>query len=48
MRHSYLFTIGTACEILGVTRQAYYKRAVVKAELEDQVIDGEHQPEQST
>jgi transposase InsO family protein len=38
MRHSYLFTIGTACEILGVTRQAYYKSAVVKAELDDQVI----------
>lgn len=38
MMHSYSFTVGTACEILGVTRQAYYKSAVVKAELDDQVI----------
>lgn len=38
MSHSYLFTVGGACEILGVTRQAYYKKPLVKAELEDQVL----------
>jgi hypothetical protein len=38
MRHSYLLTLGKTCEILGVSRQAYYKRTVVKAERNDQVI----------
>lgn len=38
MRHSYAFTVGAACELLGVTRQAYYKRPSTKPELEDQVI----------
>lgn len=38
MRHSYLFTVGCACEILGVTRQAYYKKPMAKVELEDQVL----------
>lgn len=38
MRHSYVFTIGAACELLGVTRQAYYKKPQPKPEMEDQVI----------
>lgn len=33
-----MFTVGAACELLGVTRQAYYKRPNPKTELEDQVI----------
>ena len=38
MSHVYLFSVKSACEILGVTRQAYYKRPMGKAELEAQVI----------
>lgn len=38
MSHLYMFSIKLACEILGKTRQAYYKRLIAKVELEDQVI----------
>lgn len=38
MIHHYRFTIESACEILGVTRQAYYKKPLAKGELEDQVL----------
>lgn len=38
MRHSYVYTVGAACELLGVSRQAYYKRPSAKVEMEDQVI----------
>lgn len=38
MRHSYVYTVGAACELLGVSRQAYYKRPSAKVEMEDQVM----------
>jgi putative transposase len=39
MKHRYRFTVESACEILGVTRQAYYKKRKAKPELADQVIE---------
>lgn len=39
MRHSYSFNVGAACEIFGVTRQAYYKKPTPKAALENQIIE---------
>lgn len=38
MIHSYAFTIGSACGILGVMRQAYYKVLKPKAELDQKLI----------
>jgi len=38
MIHGYSFTVQACCEILGVTRQAYYKKLRPKVELEDRVI----------
>lgn len=39
MRHSYLFTVESACQVLGVTRQAYYKKPLAKARLDDHVME---------
>jgi putative transposase len=38
MRHTYSFTVRAACEILEVTRQAYYKEPAFKEVIDDQVI----------
>lgn len=38
MSHAYTFTIAAACEILGVTPQAFYKSSKPKAELDHQLI----------
>lgn len=38
MSHTYSFTVGSACGMLGVTRQAYYKYLKPKAELDDKLI----------
>lgn len=38
MRHPYPFTVESACEILGFTRQAYYKKRKEKPELDNQLI----------
>ncbi|MBN7813718.1 DDE-type integrase/transposase/recombinase [Algoriphagus sp. H41] len=39
MSHTYAFTVGSACEILGFTRQAYYKKRKPRLELDDQVVE---------
>jgi putative transposase len=38
MKHPYSFTVRSACEILEVTRQAYYKKPSVKEALDSHVI----------
>ena len=38
MKHPYSFTVRSACEILEVTRQAYYKKPAVKEALDGHVI----------
>ncbi|SDA94505.1 Transposase InsO and inactivated derivatives [Algoriphagus alkaliphilus] len=37
MKHQYLFSVKQACELLGFSRQAYYKALVDKPELSDHV-----------
>jgi len=38
MIHSYFYSIKSACELIGFSRQAYYKDSVNKAELADRMI----------
>ncbi len=38
MIHSYSYSIKSACELMGFSRQAYYKDTVNKAELAERII----------
>lgn len=38
MKHSYFFSVRTACKALGITRQAYYKKPLVNPAFADQEL----------